>query len=90
MDGAALSYGLNGRRFPKWARIIGVADTLDDHDHNRPYQTAMDLGLVRRIIKALAGSKSMMNRLSSRSNPSFVKPANSAFTPSNSKYTLSY
>src|SRR5256884_8652371 len=57
MDGRGYPYGLHGPQIPLMARIIGVADTLDEMTTTRPHQAAMDIDFALNRIKSLTGSK---------------------------------
>jgi HD-GYP domain-containing protein (c-di-GMP phosphodiesterase class II) len=57
LDGRGYPYGLKGEEIPIMARIIMVADTFDAMTTNRPYQAAMDVEYVVRIINSLVNTK---------------------------------
>jgi HD-GYP domain-containing protein (c-di-GMP phosphodiesterase class II) len=57
LDGRGYPFGLKGDQLPLMPRIIMVADTFDAMTTNRPYQAAMDVEYVVRIINSLANTK---------------------------------
>lgn len=57
LDGRGYPFGLKGDAIPLMPRIITVADTFDAMTTNRPYQAAMDVEYVIRIINSLANTK---------------------------------
>ena len=57
LDGRGYPFGLKGEQIPLMPRIIMVADTFDAMTTNRPYQAAMDMEYVIRIINSLANTK---------------------------------
>jgi len=57
LDGRGYPFGLKGDQIPLMPRIIMVADTFDAMTTNRPYQAAMDVEYVIRIINSLANTK---------------------------------
>ena len=57
LDGRGYPYGLKGEQIPLMPRIIMVADTFDALTTNRPYQAAMEIDYVVKIITKLAETK---------------------------------
>ncbi|HEU4384046.1 MAG TPA: HD domain-containing phosphohydrolase [Anaeromyxobacteraceae bacterium] len=56
-DGAGYPEGLAGERIPLVARIVNAADTWDACTSSRPYQPAMDVRAVLRILERLRGTQ---------------------------------
>ncbi len=56
-DGAGYPDGLAGERIPLVARIVNAADTWDACTSSRPYQPAMDVASVLRILERLRGTQ---------------------------------
>ena len=57
LDGRGYPYGLKGEQIPLMPRIIMVADTFDAMTTNRPYQAAMEVDYVVKIITKLTETK---------------------------------
>jgi putative nucleotidyltransferase with HDIG domain len=57
LDGRGYPYGLKGEQIPLMPRIIMVADTFDAMTTNRPYQAAMEIDYVVKIITKLTETK---------------------------------
>ena len=56
-DGQGYPEGLAGERIPLVARIVNAADTWDACTSSRPYQPAMDVTSVLRILDKLRGTQ---------------------------------
>ena len=56
-DGQGYPEGLAGERIPLVARIVNAADTWDACTSSRPYQPAMDVASVLRILDKLRGTQ---------------------------------
>jgi HD-GYP domain-containing protein (c-di-GMP phosphodiesterase class II) len=56
MDGAGFHRGLRGRDIPQGARIIAVANRIDELTHDSPGEAALDLPAALEQVNAEAGS----------------------------------
>ena len=56
-DGNGYPDGLAGEAIPQAARVFSVADTFDALTTDRPYRSAMTIGVAREIVKEGSGTQ---------------------------------